>query len=382
MKVDLMAYKIRIVFLVTFSLALVSIGIALPAEEKPSWRNEWARTVEAAKKEGGVNIYHWGAPYALDAGVFQRKYPEIKVVVITGRGPQIQQRILSERRARKFLGDVQIDGASNFHPNMFKAKALDPIKSALILPEVVDESKWWRGKHKYIDTAERYVFTFASSPNYGTIAYNTNLVDLKEFESYWDFLKPKWRGKIEARNVVAGGGGNSPMRFFYYNPQLGSKFIRRLFSEMNITFFSSTRQGLDWLGHGKYAICLFCPGVNRARNQGLPVDSFRKTMKEGVGLSGQVGYMGLLNNAPHPNAAKVFINWFLSREGQITFQKAQAKAGSARDSRRIDIPKDYIEPRDRRVKGVRYVELDNPEILDMTIVRKLFREAVAAGKKQ
>ena len=370
-----------IAFLATVLLVLGSIGIALPAEENPSWQNEWSRTVEAAKKEGRVSIYHWGPPYVLNAGVFQKRYPDIKVVVITGRGPQISQRILLERRAGRFLADIQIDGASNFHPNMFKAKALDSIKSALILPEVVDESKWWQKKHKYIDKTERFVFTFASSPNYGTIAYNTNLVDMTEFESYWDFLKPKWRGKIEARNVVAGGGGNSPMRLFYYNSQLGPKFIRRLFSEMDITFFRSLRQGFDWLGTGKFAICLFCPGVNRARNQGLPVDSFRKTMKEGVGLSGQVGYMGLLNNAPHPNAAKVFINWFLSREGQITFQKAQFKAGSARDSRRIDIPKDYIDRRDRRVKGVSYVELDNSQILDMTIVRKLFKEAVAAGKK-
>jgi len=54
MKFSLVAHNLGIVFLATVLLAVGSIGIALPAEEKPSWQNEWARTVEAAKKEGRV----------------------------------------------------------------------------------------------------------------------------------------------------------------------------------------------------------------------------------------------------------------------------------------------------------------------------------------
>ena len=41
-----------------------------------------------------------------------------------------------------------------------QAKGLDPLKPALMLPEVVDESKWWQGKHQYVDKEGAYVFTF------------------------------------------------------------------------------------------------------------------------------------------------------------------------------------------------------------------------------
>ena len=62
--------------------------------------------------------------------------------------------------------------------------------------------------------------------------------------------------------------------------------------------------------------------VYKAKNQGLPVDEFSPYhFKEGVNLSSAFGSLALMNRAPHPNAAKVFINWLLSREGQTLFQK-------------------------------------------------------------
>jgi len=370
-----------VILFLSFFVVLISESSLLAAGEKAGWQADWTKTVETANREGQVNIYYWGSPYVLEAGAFQQKFPRIKVVITSGLGGQLQQRILSERRAGKFLADVHIDGASNFYPNMFRAGAMDPIRSVLVLPEVADESRWWRGRHKYIDAEEKYVFAFTANPNYGTIAYHTKLVDLKELNSYWDFLRPKWKGKIEARDISVAGGGSAPMRFFYYNSELGPAFIMRLFGEMDATLFRDTRQAVDWLASGKFAICFFCPGAETARQQGLPVDSLKKPLKEGAGLSGQVGYIGLLNRPPHPNAAKVFINWFLSREGQISFQKEQAKAGSARDSLRVDIPKDYIPPEDRRPEGAKTIELDHPDMLDMEPVRNLFREAIAKSAK-
>ena len=105
-------------------------------------------------------------------------------------------------------------------------------------------------------------------------------------------------------------------------------------------------------------------------------------MKEGAGLVSQYGTMGFLNNAPHPNAAKVFINWFLSREGQVTLQRALAQTEeSAPDSLRVDISKDDVKPEDRRVGGVSYFDLDSrQEWLDRKPILKAFEEALA-GKK-
>ena len=110
------------------------------------------------------------------------------------------------------------------------------------------------------------------------------------------------------------------MRVFYYNPKLGPKFIRRLFGEMDITLFRDRRQAVDWLATGKYPICFFCTrsAIGRAQRQGLPIGAFGE-MREGVGLTSSSGNVVLLNKAPHPNAAKVYINWLLSRRGTAYF---------------------------------------------------------------
>jgi ABC-type Fe3+ transport system substrate-binding protein len=117
--------------------------------------------------------------------------------------------------------------------------------------------------------------------------------------------------------------------------------------------------------------------------QGLPVDELG-LMKEGAGLHTQYGTLAFMNKAPNPNAAKVFINWFLSREGQSTLQRAVAKAGEgAPDSLRIDIPKDDLKPHDRRLEGVRYLDLDSrPEWIEMKPILKAFEEALTEAEKR
>lgn len=68
-----------------------------------------------------------------------------------------------------------------------------------------------------------------------------------------------------------------------------------------------------------------------------------------------VGAVGLLKQAPHPNATKVAINWLLSWEGQIAFQSALADIGNYCESMREDISKEIIPPADRRAKEQKYL---------------------------
>jgi iron(III) transport system substrate-binding protein len=105
-------------------------------------------------------------------------------------------------------------------------------------------------------------------------------------------------------------------------------------------------------------------------------------MGEGVGISSSSGNIGLVSRAPHPNAAKVFINWLLSREGQITVQAEYVKAlvGTS-NSRRIDIPKDILPPRERLVEGVNYIEVETAERMQAEPILKVVNEALAAAGK-
>jgi iron(III) transport system substrate-binding protein len=372
--------KIRNAKWVTVLLAcvLASWANASAADEAKS-ENDWWRVVEAAKKEGQLTIYISG--YEAVLPFFEKEFPEIKLTAVTARGNQLGQRLLSERRAEKHLADVVSSGANPNYQVFYPAKALAPIRAALILPEVVDQTKWYLNKHQYSDPESQYVFNYIGSATYGAVNYNSKLVDSKEFKSYWDLLNPKWKGKIEVRDIREAGPGAGNTRFFYYHSELGPPFIRKLFGEMDATLFRDFRQGPDWLATGKFSICFFCD-VDVLKQQGLPVDTFGpRVFKEGGGLVQQFGTLSLVDRAPHPNAAKVFINWLLSRRGQIALQKSQANAESPADSLRIDIPKDDVPYQSRRLDGLKYLDTGRPEWIDMKPILDVVNEALrTAGK--
>jgi iron(III) transport system substrate-binding protein len=375
------------VLLLAVGLPLVPRGALDPkaawaAAVKPDWQAQWENTIQAAKKEGQVTVYSTsGASLRLEP--FQRQFPEIRYVNFnypTG-GQIVTQKVMNERRAGKYLVDVVISGANTNYQGFHGAKLLEPIRSALILPEVTDRSKWWRGQHWYVDPEGEYVFVY-----FGNVArlasHNTKLVKPGEFKSYWDFLNPKWRGKIVARDIRRPGSGGDAMRFFYHNPELGPTFLRRLFGEGEIAFSPDNSQGINWLAVGKYSLGLFFGDVDVAKAQGLPVDELDPhPFKEGAPLGVGSGTISLMNRAPHPNAARLFVNWYLSREGQMTTQKDAARGGSGTDSMRIDIPKDEVPVNYRRRETGNYLFVARPELSDTRPINRLVNEALAEAAK-
>jgi len=123
--------------------------------------------------------------------------------------------------------------------------------------------------------------------------------------------------------------------------------------------------------------------VDILKDQGLPLATIGPMVfKEGGAMIQQFGSVTLVNKAPHPNAAKVFINCLLSRRGQITLQKRLANGESPADSLRIDIPKDDVPMLVRRVEGVKYLDASNPEWLDMKPILKVMNEALKSPEKR
>jgi iron(III) transport system substrate-binding protein len=372
--------------LIFFSITALSTGHRiLAAEGGATWQDQWEKTVRAAEQEGQIVLYSLSeVGDAIANSGFQKKFPKIKVSVVGARGGEHVSRIMAERRAGKFLADVGNLGNTSPY-TLYQSKALDPIAAAYILPEVKDESKWWQGKQQFIDPEGKYILVYVGAPLF-LVGYNTKLVNPGVFKSYWDLLDPKWKGKIVAFDPKAGGFAATRDRFFYHSPELGPSFVRRLYGEMGLTLYARYPQGEDWLAAGKYTLCL-CrhQSISEAKNQGLPVDLVDPALfKEGVGVETRAKTLVLMNKAPHPNAAKVFINWFLSREGQSDFQKTSGKFvdAGAEASLRMDIPKDDIPQRNRLNPEVNYVPQWNPEYFDMKPIAKLISEAQAeAGKK-
>ncbi|MGZ8497761.1 MAG: ABC transporter substrate-binding protein [Candidatus Binatia bacterium] len=367
--------NIRLVLLAF--LVLTSGSASFAADAKPAWQANWEQTVAAAKKEGKLNFYvgRYGSEPLLNE--FRKEFPEIKLVTVNGAGNSLGTRIITEIRAGHVVADLFSGGANTNYEVLYEGKALDSIKSLLVLPEVLDETKWLEGRHRYTDPEQRHVFIYIANPSSSGFYYNTNMVNAKEIKSYWDLVNPKWKGKYVSQDPLGTGLGAS-MQFYYYHPELGADYIRKLFGDMQPVYGRDRRQITDWLAQGRYAMCVGCRDTARAKSQGLPVDELDNVdWKEGVQLTSGGGSMSFIKGAPNPNAAKVFVNWFLSRRGQIALQKHQDLYGEdAPNSRRTDIPKDVLVPVNRMQAGKRYFDVSDPKYADMTPMFDLLKQIV------
>jgi iron(III) transport system substrate-binding protein len=363
-------------------LSEFSAGPVNAAEARPAWAVEWEKTVKAAEDEGMLVVYMTQAFDPVFREAFQKKYPKIKVTTVTGRGPDLSQRVMSERRADRFPVDLYISGNISPLTVFHKAKILEPVKPLLLLPEVVDASAWYEGKHHYDDPENRYIFVFEGTPRSGDITFNTKLVNAGEVKSYWDLLGSKWKGKIVSVDPLVSGPISAAHIFFYKHPELGAEFLRRFHADTDITIVRSNEQMLDWLSAGKFAFGIGARNVDDAILQGLPLNQFLPAaLKEGASVTAYNGTLSYFNRAPHPNAARVAANWLLSREGQTAWLDANQKSGGLYDSLREDISKEKVHERARRVKGAKALWLEPAWIGELEAIREIIKKALASTAK-
>jgi iron(III) transport system substrate-binding protein len=357
-------------------LVVVLTEVAAAADSRPYVSQEWETIVTRAEEEGQVTVYATDSigNAQLIWAAFQKRYPKIKFVGTTmGRGSDLIPKLFAERRAGKFLADIFLGAPSALYLNLYKAKIVEPLPPILVHPSVTDLSKWWMGKHHYIDPEGQYIFMYESALYGPPISFNTNLVNEKEIKSAWELVQPKWKGKYEAMQIGP-TQGSTALTYVYYHPQLGPKFIERVLRDMEPTMFRDFRQGTDWLAQGKFALCFMCRRIDRAAMQRLPVaelDPYQ--IEEQPGLGSGSGALVLINQHPHPYGARVFVNWFLSLEGQIAFRQAntdELRVGSLRD----DLPAELLPPLARRRKDKDYIWVNRPEWMDFKPINNLLEE--------
>src|SRR5258706_2353248 len=363
-------FLVSVLWAICLGLLLIESSV-LATDAKSAWQSEWERTVRGAEREGEVTvaIYDHGPLTVQAVDAFQKSFPKIRVNSNRARGSQIGPKIVAERRADKYLVDLFVGGKGTALNTLHVGKMLDPINPMLLLPDVVDQSKWWQGKLRFVDPEQSHILAFIGNGGAVDVHFDTKLVDPKELRSYWDLVNPKWKGKIVATDPRV-RGQDTPVLFFYYSPALGPEVMKKLYSAMDVTLSRAYRQPIDWLSVGKYAICVPCNTreVDKAMKQGLPLAQTNQFKESGT-LTSAGGIISLLNRAPHPNGAKVFINWLLGREAQNLIQKTDGS-----DSLRIDIPKDAVLDENRRQVSAAYLDGDDPKISDRGPADKLLSE--------
>ncbi len=306
---------------------------AKAAQPKTGWQAEWQATIEAAKKEGTVVIYEqWGPKAKVDLGrAFKDKFGIDIGFVSAGTSTQLVPKLTTERRAGLYLADVIGSGGPTALTQMKPAGILSPIDQMLILPEVKDPKAWTGGK-LFLDKEKLLIGMSADFGSY--VARNTELVKDGEIKSFYDLLDPKWKGKIVLHDPTITGPGNAWV--FTVAGLLGLEKARdylRQFVKQEPALVRDYRLQIEGVAKGKYALVagVHAPTLAEFQKLGAPVAKLR--VKEGGSATAGAGALSLpAGQLPHPNAAKVFINWVLTKEGQTVFSK-----GYLRPSARIDV---------------------------------------------
>jgi len=315
----------RIISLIAF------LSLALPAEaQEKDWQKQWNQMLAEARKEGKVVVQGSADP------VVRKELPEkfqarfgIPLEYLGGRGADNFSRLSMERQAGVYTTDAVTAGMSNM-VDYYQQKFLDPLKPALILPEVVDLSKWKAGKLWFMDPEERYILRLYNYVSSGLIFINTQQVKPQDFKSIHELLNPKWRGKISVYDPRVSGTGEVEATRFYL--KFGPDFVKKLYVDQKPVISRDKRQLADWLARGTYPVSVSAETefILAMKNQGLPVEAIAPDDAPGTLTAGN-GLLGLISKAAHPNAARIFVNWITSKEGMEIFGNARKKPTTRKD---------------------------------------------------
>lgn len=254
--------------------------------------------IAGAKKEGQFVWYTTTAQTdnkpVLDA--FVKKYPFIKAQSIRAGGPELAEKFLLERRAGKYIADVI--RVLDFDVERFKRENLvaryQSPSAEKFSPAMKDPDGYW--------TTDDYTIK--------VVAYNTKLVGEKDIPRAWpDLLEPKWQGKfmVEILDYRLYAG---------WEQRLGVERATKLVEGMarqKPMLRRGASQIAELLAAGEAPVAqAYVHHVEVLKAKGAPVEWIR-TFDPLVALRGAVAISA---NAPHPNAARLFIDFYLSNEGQ------------------------------------------------------------------
>jgi iron(III) transport system substrate-binding protein len=323
----------------TFLLLTLIVSPVLAADPS-SWEQDWNRIFSAAKKEGKVSVTGPGDAEARSALVdlFEKKYG-IAVDFFGSSGRELAPRILTERRAGRYLWDVYVSGTTTALGVMIPQRAFEALEPQLLLPDVKDPRTWRGEAQEFVDPGRTLLVT--ARGHRATLAINPKLAKPEDFKSYRDLLNPKWKGKFIIDDPRRAGPGQATFTFLYLHPELGPGYIRAL-ARQEPVILRDYLQEVDFVGQGRYPALLggFDVVVENRMKQGaaiMIVDP--RQLREGSDVSSSNGAIALYKNAPHPNAARIYINWLLSQEGQAQFVRRLGYV-----SARKDVPTDHVPP--------------------------------------
>jgi iron(III) transport system substrate-binding protein len=289
--------------------ALTSAIYAACPFSRPGPHAAESADVDAARREGQVVWYTTlivnQAILPLKAA-FERKYPGVTLQYVRNDEAPTAIRILNEGRAGRMQADI-FDGLSIME-TLRREGLVAPYTSpnaARFSPEMKDPEAYWSA-----------ILLYVFAPG-----VNTTLVSRDQApKSYQDLLDPKWKGKMAWNpSSVAGAIGFVGSVLLSMGEDRGQAYLAALSRQGIVNVEASSRAILDQVIAGEYPMALMCFNNHTVISaaKGAPSDWLKI---EPVPVAFDA--VSLLKDAPHPNAARLLLDFLTSDEGQSVLQEA------------------------------------------------------------
>lgn len=333
--------------------AAFATGAARAQTQATDWQAgappQWQRVLAAARAEGQVTVA--GFPLLAEpmSAAFQRD-TGIHLSFLASNTAEQSARLEAEARARNLTIDVLLGGGRELGP-MMRDGLLEPVKPQLMLPGVGPQN-FRRGAIKWMDSSEQYLLQGAEYV-FGWMLVNKDKVDPARIRTWHDLLDPQYRGRIASSDVRTPGPGQGSSAWIYNT--FGIDYIKAFFLDQRVKFTSDNRALVEMVARGVAPIAFGAiqTEVERFRKAGFA--NLAVVLPQDVPgyLTGGFSVLKQAKGAPHPNAATVFINWYMSRPGQEVYESVMLET-STRADLHTGLP-DYLVPR----PGVNYYEAFN-----------------------
>lgn len=338
--------------LVCLALTQLSLTVPRALAQTADWKAQWAETLAAAKKEGEVIVATSPNQLRRDFLLksWAKDFPDIKLSLTSVRGGNFMARVATEREAGKYLWDVFQSGPSS-GIQAAEMGLFDPLLPQFVLPEISDPAIWGGWTNAFYDEERKYVIgTIADvvSPYFNAGKVKQADIDAKGLKV---LLDPQFKGKIIWYDPRLDGAGSLFLPLL--DRELGRDGLKRLVVDQDPIFVDNLHAVGEALVRGKAVIGLSGKAgadMKEFLEAGIKLDVRSFGAGPNVGFKATAASaLAIFNKSPHPAAAKVFINWYMTKPIAEALSKA-----TEFNSRRVDVAP--ADPSSAPTAGGDYIE--------------------------
>jgi iron(III) transport system substrate-binding protein len=274
---------------------------------------------------------------------FKQLYPKIDAVFYRATDAQLMERILTESRAGQNLWDVVM--TTSFYGHNLK-------KRGVLASYDSPERKYYRDGYKDSRATWTSIYT-----NYAAFGYNTRSVaNTAVPKSFADLLKPEWKGNIGIDSRAYEWFGTMVKAM---GDEKGIAYMRELAKQVQLRNGRNLLAQLVAAGEFKGGLTAYSQTFETLKPAGAPVDWIYLNP-----VFANIHPVGISAKAPHPNAARLFVDFVLSKRGQELIR------GMSRIPDRIDTPPEHA----RLMEGIKPVFAPTEVLEEFERYAKMFHE--------